>query len=445
MPFFSRSSLQAALATTLATALLGLSCASQAQPVQLPPPESTDPLTLETMKGFPPPPDKQVRLATVLKYPNARWAFQHMRELGPTANVRRAAGAPSALPVAPRDLDSLVFDDGKGARVSLADWQRDTYTDGLLVLHKGKLVYQRTYAGLDAAQPHALWSMSKSFTGLLATMLTQEGVIDPAALVSSYLPELKDSAWGDATVQQTLDMTTGVQYRENFADPTSGIFQYLFAAGLVPAPATYAGPRTVTDLLKTLQKEGGHGAGFQYKTVDTEVIGWLLQRVTGKSYAALLSERIWSRIGAQEDAHVWVDGIGTQVTSVGLNASLRDLARFGEMMRLGGRFNGQQVLPPAAVAELRRGGDPEKFKAAGMTMRNGYSYHNQWWLPHDADGSFEAKGLNGQHIHINPAAQLVIVKLSSHPVGNTAFTHTLDRNAFAAIAGALRAGGKGQP
>ena len=443
MSHLSRCGLQAALAA----ALLSLCCTSQAQAQapQLPPPDTTDPVALEIMKGFPPPPDKQVRLANVLRYPNARWAFQHMRELGPTANVWRGTGAPSALPVAPRDLDSLVLDDGKGGRLSLADWQRNTYTDGLLVLHKGRLVYQRVYAGLDAAQPHALWSMSKSFTGLLATMLIHEGVIDPAAPVSRYLPELKDSAWADATVQQTLDMTTGVQYREDFSDPTSGIFQYLFATGLLPAPATYPGPRTVTELLKTLKKEGEHGAGFQYKSADTEVIGWLLQRVTGKHYSTLLSERIWSRIGAQEDAHVWVDGIGTQATSVGLNAALRDLARFGDMLRQGGRLNGRQVVPAAVVADIRRGGDPEKFKAAGMTMRAGYSYHNHWWLPHDADGSFEAKGLHGQHIHVNPAAQLVIVKLSSHPVGNTAFTHTLDRNAFAAIAGALRTGGGVRP
>ncbi len=163
-----------------------------------------------------------------------------------------------------------------------------------------------------------------------------------------------------------------------------------------------------------------------------------MQRVTGKSYATLLSERIWSRIGAQEDAFVWTDAGGSQVTSVGVSATLRDLGRLGETLRQGGRFNGQQVLSAATVAELRKGADPEKFKAAGQTMRAGYSYHNQWWIPHDADGSFEAKGLNGQHIHINPAAELVVVKLSSHPVPNTAFTHVVDRNAFAALAAAVR-------
>lgn len=427
--------------SSFALVCAALSCLAQpgrAQPLRLPPPEATDPVARGLMQGFPPPADKLVRLATVLQYPNARWAFHHLRELGPTAAIPRGPGRPSVLEAAPRDLGGLAFDDGQGGRTTLADWQRSTYTDGLLVLHRGRVVYEKTYVGMAATQPHALWSMSKSLTGLLATELIHEGVIDPAAPVVRYLPELQGTGWGDATVQQALDMTTGLQYSEDFADPASGLFQYLFAAGLVPAPPGYAGPRSVPDFLKTVKKAGEHGAGFQYKTVDTEVVGWLLQRVTGQPFATLLSERLWSRIGAEEDGYVWVDGTGTQLTSVGASASLRDLARLGEVLRLGGRQEGRQVVPAEVVAELRKGADREKFKAAGMPMRAGYSYHNHWWIPHDADGSFEAKGLNGQHLHINPAAELVIVKLSSHPVPNTAFTHGLDRQAFAAIATALR-------
>jgi len=426
-------------AVAVASALLLSASISLAQAPALPPPEATDPVKLELMKGFPPAPEKTVKLSTVLKFPNGRWAFHHMRELGPTVQVWRGDDKPAALREMPRELGAVSFDDDKGGKTTLADWQRATFTDGLLVLHKGVIVTQNHYSGMAAHQPHSLWSMSKSFTGLLATMLIKEGVIDPNALVTKYLPELKDSAWADATVQQTLDMTTGVAYNENFRDPSSGIFQYLHAAGLLPAPPTYAGPRTIPELLVTIKKEGEHGAGFKYKTVDTEVMGWLLQRVTGKSYAALLSERLWSRIGAQDDAYVWVDPVGTQISSVGFSATLRDLGRVGEAMRMGGRSNGQQVISESVIAEIRKGADIEKFKAAGQAMRSGYSYHNQWWIPHDRDGTFEMKGLNGQHMHINPAAELVIVKLSSHPAGDTSLTHDLDRRAFAAIAATLRA------
>jgi hypothetical protein len=424
------------LCTALAAATLFAAAAAHGQ--VLPPPETTDPVALGTMQGFPPAPDKTVRLATLLKYPNARWALHHIRELGPTVTVWRGEGVASKLPAAARALDRIQFDDAEGRRIDVAEWQRSTYTDGLIVLHKGRVVYEQMHAGMLAREPHAMWSLSKSFTGLLATALIAEGRIDPNALVSTYLPELKDSAWGDATVQQTLDMTTGVQYTEDFRDPNSGISQYLYAAGLVAAPASYTGPRTIPEFLKTVKKQGEHGAGFIYKTVDTEVVGWVMSRVTGKSLATLLSERVWSKIGAQEDAYAWADPTGTQLASIGLNATLRDLARVGEMMRLDGRYNGQQVLPAAVVAEIRKGADPEKFKAANMPMRAGYSYHNHFWIPHDAAGSFEMKGLFGQHVHVNPAAGLVIVKLSSHPVGDTRVTHTLDRKAYAAIAAALQ-------
>ena len=422
-----------------ACALAAFATLASAQAPSLPPPESTDPVALELMRGFPPPPDKRVHVGNILKYPNARWAYHHMRELGPTAPVPRGAGPLRPLPEAPQDLDSLRIDAGPGAPATVADWQRATYTDGLVVLHRGRLVYERYHVGMTAAQPHALWSLSKSLAGLLATELIQQGVIDAQAPVSRYLPELRESAWGDATVQQTLDMTTGARYSENFADPSAAVFRYLGAAGLLPVPAAAAAaPRSVTAFLQTVPKDGEHGTGFAYKSVDTEVIGWLLQRVTGKSFATLLSERLWVPIGAQDDGYVWVDPTGSQVTSIGVNATLRDMARVGELLRNGGRAHGRQVLLPATVAELRKGADTEKFKAANMPMRAGYSYHNHWWVAHDAEGTFEAKGFNGQHMHINPAAELVIVKLSSHPVPNTAFTHTLDRRAFAAIAAALR-------
>ena len=434
--------LQYALVTMAATAAaLCMASASYAQAPQLPPPDATDPVALQLMQGFPPPPAKAVRLANILQYPNVRWAGHHLRELGPTAAVWRGAGAPSALPAAAQPLpDSLALADGKGGTTTLADWQKNTYTDGLLVLHRGRVVYERHHIGMQPHQPHVLWSMSKSLVGLLATELIQEGVIDPSAPIPRYLPELATSAWADATVQQVLDMTTGVVYSENFADPASGIFQYLAAAGLQPAPASVGTAKSMAEFLPTLKKEGEHGTAFAYKSVDTEVLGWLLQRVTGKPYATLLSERIWSRLGAQEDAYVFAGADGSQTISVGVNATLRDLGRLAEMLRANGRFNGQQIISPATIAELRKGADPAQFsKAPGTAMRAGYSYHNQWWVPHDADGTLEAKGLMGQHIHINAAAELVVVKLSTHPVPNTAFTHALDRQAFAALARAVRA------
>jgi CubicO group peptidase (beta-lactamase class C family) len=419
--------------------VIGFGAAAQAQTApQLPPPEKTDPVAQQLMQGFPPPPDKIVTLGSVLRVPaNSRWANHHLRELGPTVTIWRGAGGPSPLKSAPRDLDGLAFDDDKAQRATLADWQKNTYTDALLVMHKGAVVHERYYSSMKANVPHVLWSMTKSLTGLLTAVAIHEGKLDPKAKVSQYLPELAESAWGDATIQQTLDMTTSVRYAEDFTNPKAEIFQYLISNGLVPAPANYPGARTMLAFLKDLPKDGEHDTGFKYKTVDTEILGWLLQRTSGKSFAELVSEKIWSGIGAEEDAYVWTDSTGAQVTSIGLSATLRDLGRFGEMIRLGGELNGKRVLPKAVIDEIRKGADREKFKASGLAPRFGYSYHNHWWISHDAAGSFEAKGLNGQHLHINPAAELVIVKFSSHPAGNTILTHNLDRRAFEAVAKAV--------
>ena len=425
------------LSRLAAAALLLAGSASFAQP-KLPPPEATDPVARGVMAGFPPAADKRVTLGNVLAYPNSRWAFHHMRELGPTLAVSRGASSHKPFGAAPVALGTLSFDTGPDTRSTVEQWQTNTYTDALLVLHRGRIVYERYGSGMQPQQAHALWSVSKSFVGLLTAWLIHDGTLDASAPLSRYVPELAGTAWADATVQDTLDMTTGVAYTEVFTNPQSGIHGYLRASGLVPAAADYTGARTLYDFLAGVKKEGEHGAAFRYKSTDSEALGWVLRRVTGKSLSELLSERVWSRLGAQEDAYYWLDGIGTDVASVGLNATLRDLGRFGDLMRLGGKLDGKQIVPAAVISEIRKGGDRQKFTVGGPNVRIGYSYHDQWWIAHDADQTFEAKGVFGQHIHVNPAAELVIVKLSSHPVPDTAFTHTLDRAAFAAVAGAVR-------
>ena len=183
--------------------------------------------------------------------------------------------------------------------------------------------------------------------------------IDPSARIVRYLPELANSAWADATVQQTLDMTTGVKYAERLCGPHLRCLSVPGRCGPAAcAPRAAMCAKSMAEHLPTVQKDGEHGTAFAYKSVDTEVLGWLLQRVTGKSYATLLSERIWSKLGMQEDAYVFADANGGQSTSVGVNATLRDLGRLGEMLRSNGRFNGQQIVSPATIAELRKGRRP---------------------------------------------------------------------------------------
>ncbi|MGH8809967.1 MAG: serine hydrolase domain-containing protein [Noviherbaspirillum sp.] len=421
--------------------ILSASCAgalAQAQAPQLPPPESVTLDKLGFMSTFPPSPSQLINNENRSKYPQMRWVLQHAREVVSTRNIRRGQAPISALPAGPRTLDDLVFEDDKGRKITLAQWQESTYTDALIVLHKGRVVYERYHNQMRPETPHLLFSVTKSFTGLLAAQMIQEGKIDADAVVSKYVPELADSAWGDMSVRQVMDMTGAVRFREVYTDPSTEIFPYLYASNMVPPPSGYNGPKNIYDFLKTLKKEGEHGAGFVYRTVHSEVLGWIVSRVSGKHFADLMSERIWSKLGMEEDAYVMVDAVGTPLQGAGLNATLRDLARVGEMLRRGGEFNGQRVLDQAVIDDLRRGGDREKFKVSGTAFRPGYSYRSQWWVLHNADGAFEASGVHGQMLHINPAAEMVVVKLSSHPVAGAGFTHALTLRAWDALANALR-------
>jgi hypothetical protein len=270
-------------------------------------------------------------------------------------------------------------------------------------------------------------------------MLIEEGKIDERALVSRYLPELKNSAFGDATVRQLLDMTTALKFSEKYTDPNAEVWDFARSAGLLPQPPGYQGPRSMYEYLPTVKKDGEHGAAFAYRSANAEVTAWLIRRVTGQSAQQVLQERIWSKLGAEQDAFIQLDAYGNAIGAGGLNTGLRDLARFGELMRLNGAWNGQQVIPAAVVAQIRRGGSREKFVAGGYSTLPGWSYHDQWWISHDDHGAFEARGVYGQAIYIDPKAEMVIARFASAPWASNLYLDPKSLPAFRALADHLLA------
>jgi CubicO group peptidase (beta-lactamase class C family) len=417
------------------------STAQSAAPT-LPSPDSVRLDRLQLMQGFPIPADKQVTAANFLtEYPKVRWAFHHMRELLPSRQIARGPGA--AVPLTAGDdrraeIDALRFTGPNGAALSFADYLTASYADATLIMKDGEVIYEAYHEGMPERNPHMMWSMTKSFAGLLATQQIEEGVLDAQAQVTDYVPELKGSGWEGATLQQLLNMTADIDYSEVYADAESDVIKYAFAAGMLPAPADFAGQRELYGYLPTIGAAGEHGERFMYRTVHTEVLGWVLRKATGKHFADLISERIWSKLGTEHDAYVLLDRHGTEWAGAGMNASLRDLARFGEMMRLEGRYNGEQVVSADVVKAIREGADREAFKAAGRDFQPGYSYRNQWWISHNKDGAYEALGVHGQMIHVNPAVGLVVVRLSSHPVASSAHTFPTTLPAMQALADLLR-------
>ncbi len=400
--------------------------------------EASDPVKLGWMIGAPPPPDKIIRFSDpdYFSFPKLRWTVCHFRQLMPTVGVSRGLGAPIPFKRKIDDkIDAVTFTPmGGGAPMSWAQSLSANYTDGIVVLHDGVIVYER-YAGcLDDAGKHGAMSVTKSLTGLLGEMLVAEGKLDETAKVATIVPELAKSAFGDATARQVLDMTTGLRYSEDYSDPDADVWRHGAAGNPLPKPEGYTGPRSYFEYLETVAKEGEHGAAFGYKTINTDALGWIIARVTGKSVADLLAERIWSQMGAEQDAYYTVDSIGTPFAGGGLNAGLRDLARIGQLMLDDGVFDGRRLIPKAAIDTIRAGGDKAAFSKAGYTLLDGWSYRGMWWVTHNEDGAFMARGVHGQAIYVDPKARMVIARFASTPQAGNAANDPTSLPAYDAVA-----------
>ena len=427
---------------TFTSALLcaGIALAPPASSQPAPPSAAeSDPRALGWMEGFPPPPDKLIMhpQSNYFSFPRLRWTVCHLRELLPTERVSRGLGAPVALEY---DLDEAAIDAvsftpiGDDRPMSWAESLAANYTDGILIIHEGKVVYERYFGCLDEAGQHAAMSMTKSLTGLLAEILVAEGRLDEDAPVSSIVPELADSAFGSATVRQVMDMTTGLSYSEDYADPKADIWRYSAAASPLPKPAGYDGPNGYFEYLRTVRPEGRHGQAFGYKTINTDALGWIISRVSGREITELLSERIWRRMGAEQDAYMTVDAKGTPFAGGGLSAGLRDLGRIGLLMLDGGRINGQRLFPRQVVERIRAGGDKAAFARAGYSTLPGGSYRSMWWILHNEHGAFAARGVHGQTIYVDPTARMVLVRFSSFPNAKNAKIDPTSLPAYEAVA-----------
>jgi CubicO group peptidase (beta-lactamase class C family) len=403
----------------------------------------TDPQTLGWMQGFPPPLDKTITFqnGSFRNFPELRWAWSNIRQLVPTVNVWRGAEPASVLPREEHDIGASASVTMDGRPMTFARMLEETYADGIAVLHRGKLIYERYFGALKPHKPHIAMSVTKSFTGTLAGVLVAEGKIDPQAPITDYVPELKASAFGDARVHEAMDMTTGLEYTEDYTDKNSGVFGLRRANGMAPIEPGYEGATNIFDFLCAQKKQGEHGKAFAYKTVNSDVLAWICRRASDMTLSDLLSERIWIPMGAEEDAHYHVDRIGTESGGGGLSTTLRDLARFGETIRNHGRFNGRQIVPSQVVEDIARGGDAKKFKPAGYTTLPGASYRNQWWVTHNAHGAYMARGVHGQGIYIDPKAEMVIARYASHPAAGNAANDPVTLPAYMALAKDLMAGG----
>jgi hypothetical protein len=344
-----------------------------------------------------------------------RWSFQHIREILPTTEVWRGTGASWLLPEAENNLDELEFVNQQNQSTTLLEWLTDNYADGIAVVHRGTLVYERYFNRMTQRTLHLSQSMAKSVTSAVAGILVGRGQLDPEEKITSYLPELKETAWNGATLRHALDMTSGVRYIEDYEALDSDIAVTDVASGWRTPQQGIPTFACIWDQIISLnQTTRPHGVRFEYRSIETDVIAHCMERITGTRLAELISHELWQPLGAEESACFTVDGIGYPLADGGFNATLRDYARFGQMLCNRGVGNGRQIVPSEWISDTFAA-DPSLF---GEPFNRGFengAYRNQFWIRDIHRQVIMARGVFGQLIYVDMDNDLVVTRLASWP------------------------------
>jgi CubicO group peptidase (beta-lactamase class C family) len=372
---------------------------------------------LHLMEGSPPPPDRLVTLANWQDPPFNRWGFQHVRDLIPTARIPRGDGPVWRLRRNERDLSDVDVH-VRWKQLALERLLEETYTDGFIVLHRGRVVTERYFNGLTPDATHLLMSVSKSVTSCVAGAAVDRGELDPTWLVTDVIAELRGSSFDGCTVRHLLDMRAGTRFDEDYANLEADVRVY--EQIYLWRPRTdHDLPADITAYYATLENARAHGGVFDYRSVLTDVLAWVVERSAGARLSELISRDLWRPLGAEFDAEVTVDGSGNAMADGGVCCTLRDLARFGLMLLHNGRRGSRQIVPRAWLEDAVTGDDDVRAAFAASPdaaeFDPGAFYRNQFWIV-DPDGPvFAAMGINGQLVLVHRPADVVIAKLSTWP------------------------------
>lgn len=390
------------------------------------------------MQGHPPPPEWRVPRADWDRAPWNRWAFQNIRKILPTETIARGPSV-TLWATDPQDFSGVSFTGWNDRPMTVAD-MLDDYTDGFLVARGGTILHESYHNAMTRDTLHLAQSVSKSLVSTVAGVLIGGGRMEPDAPVSDYLPELAATAWNGATVRQVLDMTTGVKFIEDYEDPDSDIGRTDVACGWKPRPGgsdPADWPGCMWDQIMGLTEcDAEHGARFKYRSIETDVLGLAISRITGLTLAQAISAHVWAPMGAENDADITVDPAGTGLADGGVSATLRDFARFGQTMLDGGIAGGRQVIPRPWVDDVRSGAHGRFDNQSREFMPNG-RYRNMFWIQDHDRTTHLSLGVFGQFIYVSPERDMVVAKLSSWPDFLSDEHHSNTMRAINAIAAEL--------
>jgi CubicO group peptidase (beta-lactamase class C family) len=321
-----------------------------------------------------------------------------------------ASTQPLPFPVALQPLpDSFSF---QNQSMPLNTFLEDTQTSGLLVIKDGKIVYENYWLGQAQDKQHISFSVAKSFVSALFGIAVNNGDIGSIEQkVTDYVPELIGSGYNGVRIKDVLQMSSGVKFNEDYGDFNSDINRF--------SRATAFGT-SLDDFTATLVREREPGTYHHYVSIDTQVLGMVLTRATGKSLSAYLSEEIWQPLGMEYPAYWLADDDNMELALGGLNVTLRDYAKLGWLyLNLGQWQNTQgqttQIVPQQWVMDSVTADAPHLVAGKNNPLSSSdFGYGYQWWLPDGADDEFAAQGIYDQYIYIDPDQKLVIVKNSAN-------------------------------
>jgi len=371
-----------------------------------------------------------VNLANWRLAPFNRTSFTRVREIIPSANIA-ASGQSEPLPRAYHDFSRLPVALASGAETTIGAYLEETSTDAWMVLHQGTVLHEWYRNAECSREPHILFSVSKSVTAILAGVLWGDGLLDPDAPVTRYIPELAQSVYGEVAVRHLLDMTVSLAFNEDYLNPDELYLSYRQATGWNPRQPD--GETTRGFLARLGKNTHPHGERFHYRSPNSDLLGWVIERAGDGRLAGLLSERIWKPMGAEADAYVTLDPAGAARTAGGMCMMIADLARFGEMIRCRGIANGRQVVPGAWIDDIRTGGSVDQWMKGDMTNFIARGRYRSKFYNLVESSAFMGIGIHGQWLYIDPDADLVIAKFSSQPEPVKDSIDHLNLAAFAAL------------
>jgi hypothetical protein len=354
-----------------------------------------------------------ITLANWRYAPHNHFAFHRVSEFIGTTPIRKAR---QTTPLH-RNLVRPEDFPGEITNSSLEAWLARSDTDAFVVLKEGAIVLEWYAPHYEGVEPHILFSISKSVTGVLAGILNASGMFDPTARVMDYLPKAADCGYGECTVQQLLDMQAAIAFDEDYLDQTGQFARYRMATGWNPSQAQITPADGLTEFLMTLQaNDKPHGETFRYLSPNSDLLGIILEQATGERYAGLLSKYLWQPLGFEHDGYVTVDCVGTARSAGGVCVHPHDLARLGQAISVASSGKGNGVIPDRWIDDTLTAGNQQAWLNGDFVklLPQG-NYRNQWYLTGGQAQAICAIGIHGQWLYIDPRRNITIVKLSSQP------------------------------